>query len=361
MNNSLQEINNEENIKKLELENTTESQDGKYVVIIVFMIISILMITLTLKNIANKVRKSNMDDSIPFFKALNMGISKWSQDLSNDYTSNYKDNFEQSIVLAKGSLIFILGLVTLIYQNKYSNVANAQTFFGNYEYRIRALIDMGVTALFGMLSTSIIIWSRGGNIWSNFGNITLVGIILALFNLSQEASGLNRYLAKDDTLNKIGPYYHIDVESRVESTANRTGKTSEIARNRLSEQSLEEIRELENNGDPFIVSLGNVSIFLMVVFVFYLFMRMVTATYYGYTVGSNNPFGAANKGKVPFFVELIFIVGALNVVPPILSPFIRKQGFSKMSLATIIGTFVIAITLQIMFQGTGMLKFNQKN
>lgn len=327
-------------------------------VIITYFVIAFLIIILSLKTVVKNARA--IDPNLSFFGALGKGISNWFKGISDDYSANYQKNFEHSLISAKGSLILILGLITLAYQFKYANVANAKTYFGDSEYRKRALIDMGITAFFGMLSSSIIIWSHGGNYWSNFGNVCIVGIVLALFNLAQEASGLNRYLAKDDTLNKEGPYYEIDVKSNVESSLQATTAVNDtnrdIARNTLSEQSLSEIEALETNGDPFIISLSNVSMLLIIIFVLYLIIKMFTATYYGMKAGTNSPFGSDNI-KIPFIIELIFIVAGFNIIPPLISPYIRNQKFTKTSMVTVAGVFIIAIVLQIMLQYTGMLNF----
>jgi hypothetical protein len=338
-----------------------ESSYGKYVVVIIYFIIAILIIILSLKTLVKNVRQSKPNEDISFFEGLKISKDKWFAEISDDYTINYKKNFEHSLVTAKGSLILILGLITLLYQFKYSNVANAKTFFGNSKYRKRALIDMGVTTFFGMLSSSIVIWSRGGNYMRNIENVCIIGIVLALFNLAQEASGLNRYLAKTDTLNKIGPYYEIDVKSNVDKLVpqtlpkgNKTIRNNEI--NRLSK----EIETSEVNGDPFIISLSNVTALLLIIFVLYLVIKMFTATYYGYKAGINSPFAESNTIKIPFMVELIFIVAGFNIIPPLISPYIRNQKFTKISGITVVGVFIIVCVLQIMLQYTGILNFKSQ-
>ena len=114
-----------------------------------------------------------------------------------NYVKNYSKIFMDALVKAKGGIIIGFTLITIIYQMLYGSIPAATTYLGDAKYRGRAIIDASITAGFGMLSTALLVVSRGGfaKLPENWSTVVIVGIVLGSFNLVMESSGFNRYLS----------------------------------------------------------------------------------------------------------------------------------------------------------------------
>lgn len=263
---------------------------------------------------------------------------------------HFTEHFENALFHAKGGLIIILILVSLIYQVMYKKVQGAQTFLSSPAYTGRLIGDASITAIFGIFSCMFVIWSRHGKgallSGGSLKTYAVVALILGLFNFAQEASGLNRYLAKTDIINKTGPYYQLDTQNT----------------------SAESVANLEAGGDPFIISMSYFFTVIVAVILIYYIFSMLKTTMCGFRSGYFNIGGNANMADLygPYTVLQgegsggkllieILMVGFINFIPPMISPFVRGETFGSKSTMVAGFTMAIAMALQFMFQYTGML------
>ena len=257
--------------------------------------------------------------------------------------AGFHEDFERALVTAKVGLILFFILVTVVYQMKYRKVKSANTFFGDPKTRLRVIGDACLTGLLGAASTAFVILSRGGIAALKQHKVTLVivFIILALFGLSQESSGFNRWLAREETAKGEGAYAELD------------GTLTEEGRAAFAAQ--------EAPGEPFVDSLATTSMVLVGIFVLYNTFKMMKASYEGYKSNqfsiSTSKAGFGKMGpKAGFMVEVAVVV-LLNALAPILSVKIRGEHYNKQSALVATGIALIAATLQPMLQYSGFLQF----
>jgi hypothetical protein len=269
------------------------------------------------------------------------------------------ETFENSLIGAKGGLILSLILISVAYQYKYGGKQNATTFFGSSKYLPCAIWDAAIAAGCGFISTGFILWSRGGwaNVEGNIESLFLVAFILSLFNIAMEASGLNRFLAKTETDEGIGPYADID------------GRQNIIVHD---EKALELMKQIEEGGDPFLLALSWTVMVLGLIIILFLMIKMLIISIYGYRNVPNNDWGTTGRTyfndwawlkehwKVALLLETIIMV-VINIIPPIVAPLIRKEGeiASTTSSKLIIAFMTVAtIAIQFMFQHVGFFNVN---
>jgi hypothetical protein len=269
-----------------------------------------------------------------------------------DYKQNYKEHFQHSLLSAKTGLIAIFILITLVYQTKYRKLESAQTFFGTSSSSFKFIGGALLSAVLGMLSVVFVIISRAGTgaIKRNINNILVVGGILFLFTIARESSGFNRWLARKETLEGHGAYAEISKE-----------KYNSNNRSHDYEKELEEEKNCDSKGDPFLDSICSLSLILLGIGLVYFIGKIILATYYGFKSGQNNISSLPGmfEGKVTpllgFSIEL-FIVGLLNATILILMPIIKGEGYNPLKKIVFISIFIIAVSLHVMLQYTGMLK-----
>jgi hypothetical protein len=145
----------------------------------------------------------------------------------------------------------------------------------------------------------------------------------------------------------LGPYYEIAITGQLNMTS-------------------EELMIIENGGDPFITSGFYVFGFCIFICFLLLCLRMLRLALRGYWTGKFNPTlqceGKRILGSTPtnwkFAVEVIVLVGALNFLPPLLSPkilFGMHHHPEPIDFYIAIAISCIAMTLQMMFQFVGFL------
>lgn len=321
----------------------------------VIISITIIILVLCLWSLLSTVHECDVNKE-GYSECIAHKESSFMENLSKNYSKNYHSVFEGALVKAKGGLIVMFVLIAIMYQLLYGSVPAARTYLGSNKYMWSAIIDALVAAGFGMISTAIILASRGGvhNILPNWKSVLIVGILLGTFNFALESSGFNRYLAKSDIEQGIGPYAEID------------GITS-------GETPLPEFIIIEEGGDPFTDCLAYTSVLLIVLVIIYYILIMITTTYFGYKDNHNSIknatiFGHNTNNGVStsdmygfFFVEAVFVAGIMNMGAPLLSPLIRKDKYSYKSLALAISIFFMAVILQIMLQYNGFLAFDYKS
>jgi hypothetical protein len=172
-----------------------------------------------------------------------------------------------------------------------------------------------------------------------------------------EASGLNRFLAKTETDEGIGPYADID------------GRQNIIVHD---EKALELMKQIEEGGDPFLLALSWTVMVLGLIIILFLMIKMLIISIYGYRNVPNNDWGTTGRTyfndwawlkehwKVALLLETIIMV-VINIIPPIVAPLIRKEGeiASTTSSKLIIAFMTVAtIAIQFMFQHVGFFNVN---
>ena len=273
--------------------------------------------------------------------------------LNEDDNNTEKNNlhyFEKNLKLIKGGLILFLIIVSFGYHLLYKNIEIAHTLL--HKQTLKILIDSFIGGIFGVITVYFIWFSRNKFSFTTIPLFTsfIVFIILFLFNLAQEGSGLNRYLDKNNLLNKKGLYYN----EYINSYKNDDDKKKII----------NEINDLEENGDPF----EKVSLYIFYIFIF-LIILFLSFKMFKYAI-NNYKFNHfinipilfhINMNKnikliiFLFIIEFIIIIG-LNSIPIILSPIIRgEEKKIKFNFSSLFLIFII-ILLQLMFQLVGLLK-----
>ena len=262
--------------------------------------------------------------------------------------------FEGLLLNAKGTIIIMLLLVSAIYQIFYHNIHGASTLLNTGSGRLTLLYDILCTSMFGVLSAMFVIWSRSGTSAlfkpSSFAVYGIVAFILGLFCFSEEASGFNRYLDRQDILNHQGIYYNLDNNPLNPANTNPSGYYDP-----------ESTDVLESGGDPFTMSMSYFFMIIVIGFVLYQVAGMIKVAVCGYTSGAF-PIGKILNGLISsstigFIIEIL-IVGILNAIPPLVSPIIKKQQstLNSKSVGTAGIIMIIVMLLQTLFQFSGMLK-----
>ncbi len=289
-----------------------------------------------------------------------------------DNFSDYHEKFEHSLILTKGGLLGILIIVSIVYQFLYSNTNHAVTLVNSAEGKARVFGDASITAVCGILSAMFVIWSRSGSsavfTMGSLQTYLIVGLILAMFNFAQEASGLNRYLSKDDIVKGEGLYYELDVaknpminaDADADAEAETEAEVKPEHNNKLIEKlsNIQQLSDIENGGDPFITSISYLFMITVTILTCVYIFSMIKTTLCGFTSGYTDLANTKIMGGIwpylGFFIELL-IVGGLNFIPPLVGPYIRGEPITTQSI--VMGLFImfIAISLQIMFQYSGVL------
>jgi magnesium-transporting ATPase (P-type) len=179
-------------------------------------------------------------------------------------------------------------------------------------------------------------------------NMMLVFFILFLFDMAQEASGLNRYLVLDDTKAGNSIYYNLAVEN---------GEPVNIINEEITN---------EGHGDPFLMSMIYLMAGIMIIIFIIISFKLFVLAKCGFRL--NKPgisvmcrIGMSDTTRnhtwLLFIIELIIICG-INAIPIMVTPIIRKDTIKyTMSTWLMIGFIFI---LQLMFQFAGITP-NAKN
>jgi hypothetical protein len=115
------------------------------------------------------------------------------------------------VFLLKVGIIMLMSLITVIYQFRYQKVKGANTIFGGNKVQVtRYCMTILFTSLCGAVSIVCVMFSRNGINWKTINNhkcaIFTVGLIFGLFEISSEASGLNRFLHQTKITNNDDEY-----------------------------------------------------------------------------------------------------------------------------------------------------------
>jgi len=263
--------------------------------------------------------------------------------MTSKFTDDYQHQFENSLLSAKGGLIIMFLLITIIYQQRYKKSKNAQTFFTTSSMRWKIISDASITFVLGATTTAFVWMSRVGSeafLTSRpYKPMIIVGLILGLFVIAQESSGFNRYMAKKETSEGKGPYNDID---------------------KGSEGGSEELDISPNSGDPFLNSISTLSVIILGVGLLYFTTNMFIATYYGYVSGKHNisDLPGMFKGTIPPIYGIcleLFIVVLLNSAGPLISSKLRNEPISSTTLGVTGVVALIAFTVHLMLQWNGMM------
>lgn len=311
-----------------------------------------------------------------------------------NYVKEHSKVFIDSLEKSKGGLLLFLILITVIYNVVYARKKNgwfAATYLFDNQHIPLVLKDAFITGFFGVIATAIVLFIfRRKDVKPTFKSFMftaiIIFIILFCFNISQEGSGLNRYLDRNDILDGNSEYSQVWKEGEVHNRAKSiidNPKCRDIAKivasgdssdNSVSDylklnENLDESNDclnnsdIENGGDPFLKTLGYSSMIIIFVIVFIYIFRMIKSTWAGYKCGNHkvsdiNYFNLSTKkyNTLIFIIETLFVVGLLNIIPPALVPTIRKERFKNSTLFTIVFLLIVACTLHIMLQYNGMYK-----
>jgi hypothetical protein len=271
------------------------------------------------------------------------------------YTAAYQENFENAFVRAKGGLILFLVVISLMYQTKYSYAETkyAETYLGGgSEYIGRAMGGALLASIMGTISAAVVMGMRGGHanggFWSGDHikgiNLMIVAVIFFLFEFAKESSGLNRYMA--NLFGGIDKSQYAEIDFGI-------SPDEDDPDNQLQVQAKQAIATSETTGDPFVNSIG-ISIIVLVGFAIVgLAFDMIGCTYFGYKSNDNNILGEKGYGAGKFSLEFAFVLVA-NIIPLLVAPVIRKEGFEVATGANA-AMLGLIIAIQLMFHYTGLL------
>jgi hypothetical protein len=317
-------------------------QFGQAVTISIFVFISSVIIGFLIRSIINEYRKK-YDEELTVCEIFSKYKENWWKEIEEQYSKNHKKIFTHSLISAKLTVIALLGFITFVYQLKYDKELYFRTYLGMEGYRWKIYVEVALSAGLGMLTAIIITISRRKSIKASIPNVIVIGLILALFSLTQEASGFNRYISSD-IKNKKGAYYKIDI---VNTASQKNMSVDEV---------FEMVETIENGGDPFAISWAYVASAMMCLITFRFIVNMFTAGYFGYISGELSPYRSeATYIRIPFKLE-IFLAGFLNVIAPVVSPFIREGTMDVIQIMIAIAICFAAVSLHIMFQYNGFLE-----
>ena len=250
--------------------------------------------------------------------------------------------FQKSLTLLKIGLIVFFILVTIVYQAKFRKIKPATTFFGHKGTTVKVLADSAITGTLGVLTIIILITTRAGvhRIPNHWKACLMIFLILFLFNMAQESSGLNRYLAESETGRGEGPYASLD------GTTTPEGR---IIFNNIDKQ-----------GDFFVTATAYSGGIILVLVIGYLVYKMVEFTFIGYKSGRNDIGNLPGLGVFGpfslFLIELILVVG-LNGAGPIISTKLRGEAYDKTKIGIVVFICIIVFCIHVMFQYNGLHNF----
>lgn len=258
--------------------------------------------------------------------------------------NSHISDFTNSLGILKIGLITFFIVVTIVYQLKFRNIQQANTFFGQKNTTMKVILDSITAGLIGIFTIFIVVSFRIGSshIFSQWKACLIVFIILFLFNLALESSGLNRWLAESETAKGEGPYAVLD------------GTTTPEGR--------EKFNNINKQGDFFITALAYTCLVFVAFIILYYTYRMIKATYINY---KNNLFPIKSTPSVlgmspyiVFILELLLVV-VLNSTAPVISPKIRGEQYTRTTIGVVIVIAIIVFSIHIMFQYNGLYNFNQ--
>jgi hypothetical protein len=248
---------------------------------------------------------------------------------------SYKEDFINSLGLMKVGLISFFVIVTIVYQANFHSIEQANTFFGEKSTRWRVILDSIITGLLGVLTVVLVVGFRVGfdQVIYHWRACLIVFTLLSLFNLSQESSGLNRYMSKNDTAKGEGPYAEID------------GTTTPEGR--------EKFKNATKQGEYFITSMAYTCAIFLGILILYLIFKMFRSSFSGWLSGNHN---------IPsysiFLFELILVV-CLNGLAPLISTKVRGEKYTRTSTEVILFICIVSFILHFMFQYTGLYDFQK--
>ncbi len=318
---------------------------GQIVTIGSFIFIASIIVLFLIKSIKNDYNDKH-NKKLTISEVFQEYKKDFFQNIYDEYSIKHKEIFKQSLITAKLTILSLLGFITFVYQIKYDKELYFRTYLGIDSHRWKVFIEIAIGVFFGMLTTIIILISRRKNIFcpKNIQNIIVIGFILGLFTLTQEASGFNRYISTD-IQNKNGAYYDIDIID--------TAKIQNLTVNEIYNYVL----SIENGGDPFAISWSYVASFIVILITVKMIINMFTSAYFGYISEKFSPYRKELNIRITFLIE-IFMVGILNIIAPITAPFIREGTLSPIKILIAIAILTAATSLHIMFQYNGFLEHN---
>lgn len=244
-----------------------------------------------------------------------------------------KEDFYTSILSAKIGILLFLVLIIFVYQVYFVKLdSDNKTFFNDPRTVMKPIIESGIAAFIGAISIFIVNLMRLGLKnslkWERLKVYITIFIVIFLFDISEEASGFNRYMANISKTNE--EYKELN---------DRNDKN-------------EPIEKEKTYGDPFLTSIAYVTISLGILAIIYFIFNMIRSTIRGKISGMNSVTQTGGGWGI-FSIEL-FIVVVLNFSGSLLA---KLSTGGVISTSTYFSSYlfaIIAFSLQIMSQYTGV-------
>jgi len=253
--------------------------------------------------------------------------------------------FEHNLLYIKGGLIIFMILITCVYTFLYNSTKTAWTYIHDTSTLHKVGLDALVAGLFGILSFAVLVLSRTGSISyllskKQLTTIIIIFCVLALFNIAQETSGLNRALDMSDILEGKSPYYDLYIKNGVTN---------------------EELALLSAPPHPFYESISYLFIIIILLLILIGSFNIIKYTLcnakYFPINNINKLFGfkqTNNSSKYILFALEVLLIVTINFIPVIISPIIRGES-KKISIKGFSTYFMLGVifVLQFMFQYIG--------
>lgn len=261
-------------------------------------------------------------------------------------TQRLQHKFFKSFLNIKVGLLIFLLIISCIYQillKKNHKYKTEETLFNKYPKDI--FLDAFVTGIAGVVSVVFVWLSRRMVFEIPFKGVGLLFLIFFTFTLAQEISGFNRYMDRKKIIKGESIY------------------------TKMNNISADRAKNIEENGDPFLISCGYFLFCIVFITFAYLVYKMFKYSFCAYKLmpefNINNIkylFGTTYGNRYVLFYLEIAIMIIINIIPPLLiSPILRKEEKTtlKHKLTSynfvILSIVVIVIILHIMIQYMGYL------
>ena len=316
------------------------------------------------KESTNESTKESHKDSSKSYRFLETITGYTSQEFGKDSSSIFIDTLSK----AKNGVILFLILLTIIYNLKFSQKWYAQTLFNNPKFTERIILDGILAGLLGVVSTFTVLSMRNKHALDSkhLKTYFIIFIILALFAIAKESSGLNKYL-NDEVCNPVNTSQKIRTMQIMKNPKCVDRAKAILGRNYKKYNSIKltdpteclTMKEVNSGGNPFLKSICTFAVWIVSIYVLKLIITMVASAYYGY---DKNPIGNINyaltnssSGRtIIFLFETIIVVGLINSISPFISPIIRNKKINDSAFVTSGFTFILATSLQVLFQYSGI-------
>lgn len=259
-----------------------------------------------------------------------ISIKEHIKNIFNHMKLNYTEEFINSIIQIKVSLLIFFIIVTCVYLAKQkafiqNNNVHAYTLLNSKKYFVNLLLSCSIDAIAGMVTFLFILNNRDNtnSIYSIISNkcndLLIVGAIIFLFKFVREASGFNRW----------NNQYNNAYQNIISSECNK----------QINSETLQH---------PFEHAMSYTTLGLVGSFIALFVIKMLFLSYHGYTDGNLNLISTQQ-----LLLELGFI-GFINLLPSLVEPSLFDEKLNSKTFYNASFMAGTAIAFHVMSQCAGL-------